>query len=357
MNIIFQIDGGIGKSIMATAVCKAIKKQYPDAKLIVVTGYPEVFACNPLVHKALNFNTPYFYQDHIAGQEVKFLLHNPYHETGFLMRQQHCIATWCEMFGLAYEGEGPELYMNKIEYDLHAPAFASPKPILVLQTNGGGSQQKYSWARDIPAATAQQVVNAFANDYTIVHLRRKDQLALENVTPLESSLRAILVLLSMSSKRLLIDSFAQHATAAMQLPSVVCWVANVPQQFGYSIHANIISNPPNMRPDLRFAQYNEYNIGGDPTESPYASENDIFNPDLIIETVRNFNGPVPTMPPMPLEMNNEQTFGIAISTEQVDSFVRNLTEAETVETPAGTGACPEPSKANSNGTTKKSAAK
>ena len=32
MKIIFQIDGGIGKSIAATAVCKAIKKQYPKSK-------------------------------------------------------------------------------------------------------------------------------------------------------------------------------------------------------------------------------------------------------------------------------------------------------------------------------------
>lgn len=39
MNIIFSIQGGMGKSIMATAVCKAIKKQYPDSTLIVVTGY------------------------------------------------------------------------------------------------------------------------------------------------------------------------------------------------------------------------------------------------------------------------------------------------------------------------------
>ena len=28
MNIIFQVDGGLGKSIMATAVLKAIRKQY-----------------------------------------------------------------------------------------------------------------------------------------------------------------------------------------------------------------------------------------------------------------------------------------------------------------------------------------
>ena len=43
MNIIFQISGGIGKSILATAVCKAIRKKYPNDKLIVVTGYPDVF--------------------------------------------------------------------------------------------------------------------------------------------------------------------------------------------------------------------------------------------------------------------------------------------------------------------------
>jgi uncharacterized phage-like protein YoqJ len=43
MNIIFTIQGGLGKSVVGTAVCKAIKKKYPSCKLIVLTGYPEVF--------------------------------------------------------------------------------------------------------------------------------------------------------------------------------------------------------------------------------------------------------------------------------------------------------------------------
>ena len=30
MKIVFQISGGIGKSVAATAVCKAIKTRYPD---------------------------------------------------------------------------------------------------------------------------------------------------------------------------------------------------------------------------------------------------------------------------------------------------------------------------------------
>jgi len=55
MNIIFEINGGIGKNIMATAVCKAIKTQYPNDKLIVVTAYNDVFIYNPNVDRCFNF--------------------------------------------------------------------------------------------------------------------------------------------------------------------------------------------------------------------------------------------------------------------------------------------------------------
>ena len=49
MNIIFQIDGGLGKSIMATAMIKVIKKRYKNSNLIIVSGYPDVFLNNPNV--------------------------------------------------------------------------------------------------------------------------------------------------------------------------------------------------------------------------------------------------------------------------------------------------------------------
>ena len=35
MNIIFSIDGGIGKSVIATAVLKAMRKKYDKAYIIV----------------------------------------------------------------------------------------------------------------------------------------------------------------------------------------------------------------------------------------------------------------------------------------------------------------------------------
>ncbi len=290
MKIIFQIDGGIGKSIAATAVCKAIKRQYPKDQLLVITSYPEVFLCNPNVDKVFNFNNlNYFYQDHIEGQKVKMFLHNPYLETNFITLDGHLIKVWCEMFGIKYNGEQPELFLNNREVTFFGNQFASQKPIMVIQTNGGAPNQpnKYSWTRDMPIVIAQKVVYAFANDYNIVHLRREDQLPLQATTPVQSDFRPLAALINMSEKRFFIDSFAQHAAAALGKPSVVGWIGNSPSQFGYELHTNIVANSPTIRPELRHSVFSKYNIAGQPTEFPYNSELEIFDADMIIEAIRN----------------------------------------------------------------------
>ena len=290
MKIIFQVNGGIGKSIAATAVCKAIKKQYPKDELIVLTGYPDVFLQNPNVNRVLTFNNlNYFFPDFIEGKNSKLLLHDPYNETDFIYQKGHLIKVWCDMFGIKYNGEQPELFITGKEKTSFAPMFASPKPILAIQTNGGVPNQadKYSWARDLSIATAQKVVNAFAQEYNIVHIRRQDQLQLQNAYPVTAEFRQLTVLLMMSQKRLFIDSFAQHAAAALGLPSHVCWIGNVPSQFGYEIHNNIIANPPTQQPEMRNAVFNKYNIGGQATEFPYNNEEEIFDADVLIEALRH----------------------------------------------------------------------
>jgi hypothetical protein len=74
MNIIFQISGGIGKSILSTAVCKAIKKKYPNDKLIVVSGYPDVFTNSKDVDMSFGFGQEgYFYTKYIENQDVKVM--------------------------------------------------------------------------------------------------------------------------------------------------------------------------------------------------------------------------------------------------------------------------------------------
>lgn len=299
-KIIFQIDGGIGKSIMATAVCEAIKKQYPRAQLIVITGYTEVFLCNPFVDKVFNHNNlAYFYEEHIEGLqpgELLTLLHNPYLETDFVLGHKHLIELWCNMFGIRYNGERPQIFITDRERSNYINQFGqSAKPIMVVQTNGGAANQgnKYSWARDIPNGVAQQVVNAFANEYNIIHLRREDQLALQNTTPLQADFRAVCVLISISALGLYMDSFAQHAAAALGKPGVVLWIGNSPQQFGYALHNNIIAAPPTLKPELRHSVYTRYNISGSPTEFPYRHEGELFDPAVIVNALRYNNEEIP----------------------------------------------------------------
>ena len=289
MNIVFQINGGIGKCVMATAVCEAIKKQYPDSKLIVVSGYADVFLNNPFVDRAFNYGGfSYFYEEYIENKEFKILAHDPYVQTEHVMQNEHLIKTWCEMFGITYNGEQPKIYLTDRESKFFEHKFTSDRPILLLQTNGGAqTDMKYSWARDIPFKVANEIVQTYKSEYNVVHIRREDQVNFEGTFPVTDSFRAICVLISMSTKRLFMDSFAQHVAAGMNLPSTVLWVANKPEVFGYNIHTNINANPFTANPELRNAYLGKFNIGGDLIEFPYLSEDDIFNVNDVITSINN----------------------------------------------------------------------
>ena len=289
MNIIYQINGGIGKCVMATAVCEAIKKQYPDSRLIVVSGYSDVFLNNPFVDRAFNFGGfSYFYEEFIEGKkDLKIFAHDPYLQTEHIKQDEHLIKTWCEMFGVKYNGEVPKIYLTQREISFFEKKYASDKPLMVIQTNGGGDQNlKYSWARDIPYQTVADVVAEFKEAYTIAHIKREDQLGFEGTFPATDSFRALVVLISLSRKRLFMDSFAQHVAAGLGLASTVCWIANKPEVFGYSLHDNIVSNPFTRKPELRSAYLQKFNIGGDLLEFPYDLESQVFNTEDIILSIK-----------------------------------------------------------------------
>ena len=85
MNIIFQIDGGLGKSIMATAMIKVIKKRYKNSFLIIVTAYPDVFLNNPNIDEIhLPTQVNGLYLKHIKDKDCKILVSDPYRDTDFI---------------------------------------------------------------------------------------------------------------------------------------------------------------------------------------------------------------------------------------------------------------------------------
>ncbi len=254
----------------------------------VVSGYPDVFLGNKNVDRTYAFGQQaYFYKEYIENQEVMLFAHDPYLEAKHIKQEEHLIETWCKLYGLPVTKTVGELFLTQREIDFFSKKFVSDKPIFLMQTNGGAeTDQKYSWARDIPSYVVENVIHEFKEKYNIVHIKREDQIGYDGTFAVSDTFRALVILVSLSEKRLMMDSFGQHAAAALNKPATVLWVANSPKVFGYDMHTNIIANPETVVPELRNAYLGKYNIGGDPLEFPYNKESEIFNVDAVINSLK-----------------------------------------------------------------------
>jgi len=289
VNILFQIDGGLGKSIMATAVVKVIRKRYKNANIIVVTAYPDVFLNNPHISYAYRTdNVNGFYLKYIKDQDCKIFVEDPYRHSDFILgKPKHILKTWCELFGLRYNNEIPELYFANTELEYFEPYYKTDKPILAIQPNGGPADlgYQYAWTRDIPDPTITEIIEHYKNDYSIIHIKRKDQKVFPDTMQAVDGFRSIAILLKLSSKRLFIDSFAQHLSCALNLKSTVCWVSTSPKIFGYKLHDNIMANPFTKEQSLNEAAYQPYALSQDIHSMPYWNLNEVFDTNKIIESI------------------------------------------------------------------------
>lgn len=289
-KVIFQVNGGIGKCIMSTAVLSGIKEKYPEHEIIVISGYPDVYVGNQRITKSYGFGqVNYFYEDHIEGNEIVAICQDPYNETAFIQQNKQLIEIWYDMAGLEYKGQKPELFLSDREIQFHQTKIqgTSGKPLLFIQSNGGadGQVQKYSWARDIPTSVMNKLIEHYSPKYDIVHIRRADQIAYNGTLLLNDEFRAVASIMLASNKRVFMDSFAQHTAAALNLPSTVLWIANKPEVFGYELHKNILANPETKKGELKTSFLQKYDISGNPIQFPYNSEEEIFNIDEIIAAI------------------------------------------------------------------------
>ena len=288
--IIFHIAGGIGKNVLATGVVKAIKREYPDWNIVVLTAWRDAWQFNPYIFRCYNFqNAPYFYKNYIKGkQNVKVLALEPYMTENYILKRSHLLTTWAELCGVEYKGEAPELFFNQREIDFVKNNIVRNEPIFLLQTHGGGSTEiKHSWMRDMPLEVAQQVINEFQGEARIIHIRREDQLMLPNVEQFKGGIRELFVLIRESKYRLFIDSVAQHAAFALGKKSTVTWIRNFPEQLGYAFHDNIVCLAQDEIDSLDFSILEPYDISGQVIQCPFKEGTKLFDVNQIVQSVRS----------------------------------------------------------------------
>ena len=287
--LVWHIQGGLGKNIAGTALIRDLKEFYSDRKLIMVVSYPEVFLNNPNIDRVYQIGqAPYFYQDYIENKDVIVFKHEPYDQTGHITKKKHLIENWCDLLGIKFTNQQPEIYVNYIQ-KMTTGLWKRDKPVMVLQTNGGPANQQYSysWTRDIPIEVAEELVNRYKSEYHIVQITRADGYPLDGVERVDRILSnmELFALLVESKKRILIDSCLQHAAAAFKLPSMVLWIGTSPIVFGYDLHRNIIAKLTARANQLIGSYLFDYQFENNAHECPYIDVKDIFDLDEIFNNV------------------------------------------------------------------------
>jgi hypothetical protein len=287
--LIWHIQGGLGKNVAATSLLKSIKENYSDRKLILVCSYPEIFLNNPYIDRVYGLgNLSHFYETYIYNKDVLIFKHEPYNQTGHILRNKHLIENWCDLLNIPYIGQTPELYPNYAQ-KVNAKKWFRSKPVIILQTGGGPitSNHYYCWTRDMPEEVASLIVDKYYQSYHIFHVTRPSGYKLSNVERVDWEMPAMELfgMLTVSSKRFLIDSSLQHAARAISLPSTVFWIGTPPAVFGYNFHTNItpISNP--IKNNLLLSYTFNYQFDNNLHECPYNSIHEIYNVESIIERV------------------------------------------------------------------------
>jgi hypothetical protein len=289
--LVWHIEGGLGKNIAATALLPALAKQYKTRKIIVVASYPEVFLNHPEVHRVYRVGmTAYFYEDFILGKDTLVFRHEPYFQTGHILKQKHLIENWAELLGLSYKKQLPNLHFNMVQKQLSG-LWQRKKPVLLIQTNGGMYQNQplnYTWTRDMPIDLALYIVDKFKDDYHIIQLTRQGSYQLEGVEVVDQVMTnmELFGLVAASEKRFLIDSCLQHTAAALNLPSTVFWIGTSPENFGYDMHTNIKALPPKGNTKLIDAYLFDYSFDGPLHECPYADVNEMFYANELEELIK-----------------------------------------------------------------------
>ena len=290
---IFQVQGGLGKHIAATAVAQAIKNNHPDRDLVVVCAWPELWDSLPFVHRVYSLGqTRYFYQEYVDVADSLIFANEPYLTTDHIHKRLPLAQTWCKMYGIEYNGEQPVIRINPEQRRLIRDFYKFEKPPLLIHTNGGmyASDKSYRWARDIPIQIAEEIARRYGPTHQIIQVTRhaSPKITYPGTAILEGPISntELMGILELCDKRVLIDSSLQHGAAALGLSSTVLWNATSPEIFGYTIHDNIrAKEKPTI--NLPGSYLFDYDFDGNEMEYPYdeTDERDLFDLKQVYQSI------------------------------------------------------------------------
>ena len=286
---ILLIHGGIGKNIAATAVVRSLD-EHSGRKPLVITGWPDVWHANPHVGQVWHIGRmAHFYDLHYRnGDPPELLQPEPYRHPDYVAKRRHLIDVWCEQLGVEWDGNPPELFLSRSdEQEVRQYLKRFKKPVLIFQPYGGiegvpGAKPQVQ-RRDLLPETAGELAGKLSAKFTVLHVKSPKQPGVPGTTPLSDRLGLVLAAIQQADVVLAIDSFVQHAAAALRKRAVVLWRGTSPVCLGYPSHVNL--EPAHLCPTPFCHRPNSFLFdqapGGGPWQCPHSEQCADFDHDEI----------------------------------------------------------------------------
>lgn len=279
-NLVLHINGGLGKCIMSTAVIRSYKIANPKSKIVVVSGYPEVYINNPDVEAFYDFASPDLYNRYYGNEEYFVFASDPYFENEWIKNHPiRLIDLWCKMLNVLSVQETPLLFFSGPEVEDLQAMITIDKPLIFLQSHGGSNVTKRNWTRNIPIIELEELLSLFVENNSIVHVCVPGTPVLKNVhNRIETLSRRQAMCMAYYSNILIgIDSYAMHARAANPLAGptfILMPLAESVVRLGYPMLAhNYITPVPKIKEliDLNEDYYStlfKYSLEDDSSNCP-----------------------------------------------------------------------------------------
>lgn len=311
-TIVMPVSGGVGRNIFFTAVIKNFKKVYPDKKLYIVPGYPEIFENNPRVARTYGLNPvqyAHLFEDSIFSNSESLILEvEPYRHPEYVNGNMHIVEAWCDLLEIPCEDKIPEIFLSLTETSFAKSFFDTilvkyNKPVILLQHSGGKApdnndkkelimNQAIMHRRSLREKTVQDLVNLFEKDgYLVACIQMPNQFAPKGAERVTGPLRQLIALLPYASGVIAIDSFVQHASAALGIKSLVLWAGTSPERLGYEMHKNLRRNecptPECHRPN---SYAFDVKTTGVPWDCPYKDACTDYEAQVIYKAYKEMKG-------------------------------------------------------------------
>lgn len=275
---LINVEGGLGKNVMLTAILRDLKIAGHYDELYVISPYNDVFKACSDVTDSFQPGAGTLYQELVLDPECDVLWKEPYSNEKFIKKQCHLFDAWMEEFGypdgytdhpatciprldriaeaFPQLASTAELKMNEWHHDFCIVQFSGGQSPLGPMQDQMGNPIPYqnmmeAIKRNYPKG--QQVIDLLREKYgpetTIVHFGLPNEPSYDGAIKIEVPYLTYHLLAAEAKEIVCIDSSLQHLATGICNNLTVVWGETRPEHFGYDCNNNVCAkNVLNSQP-------------------------------------------------------------------------------------------------------------